>query len=112
MAFDWVGPDLVFALMASLMMVTGIIDTKVGASGEAPPPERSAPLQAPCTSVWVAACAASELALPAHASRNQPTQACVLCVYAGFSNTGVLTVLALFVVAEGVTQTGGGLGPA
>lgn len=28
---------------------------------------------------------------------------------AGFSNTGVLTVLALFVVAEGVTQTGGGL---
>jgi hypothetical protein len=31
---------------------------------------------------------------------------------AGFSNTGVLTVLALFVVAEGVSQTGGEAGHA
>jgi len=28
---------------------------------------------------------------------------------AGFSNTGVLTVLALYMVAEGVSQTGGAL---
>lgn len=27
---------------------------------------------------------------------------------AGFSNTGVLTVLVLYLVAEGVSQTGGG----
>jgi hypothetical protein len=29
----------------------------------------------------------------------------------GFSNSGVLTVLALYVVAEGVSQTGGEWGP-
>ncbi len=59
MAFELVGPDLVFALMSSIFMAAGIISTKDGASG--------------------------------------------------FSNTGVLTVLALFVVAEGVAQTGGEL---
>jgi di/tricarboxylate transporter len=56
MGFDWVPPDLVFALMSSALMAAQI--------------------------------------LPARAAA------------AGFSNTGVLTVMALFVVAEGVSQTG------
>lgn len=56
MGFDLVGPDLVFAGMASFLMAAGVISVKEGA--------------------------------------------------AGFSNTGVLTVLVLFVVAEGVNQTG------
>lgn len=57
MAFDAVPPDFVFGLMASIFMVTGIINLKEGSSG--------------------------------------------------FSNTGVLTVVVLYAVAEGVSQTGG-----
>lgn len=33
MAFDAVGPDMVFALMAALFMAIGIIDVKAGAAG-------------------------------------------------------------------------------
>lgn len=57
MAFDWVGPDLVFGGMTTLLIITGILSLRDAA--------------------------------------------------AGFSNTGVLTVMMLYLVAEGVTQTGG-----
>lgn len=57
MAFDLVGPDFIFAGLASLYMAARIITVSEGSTG--------------------------------------------------FSNTGVLTVVALYVVAEGIAQTGG-----
>lgn len=56
MLFDLVGPDIAFAAISSVLMVTGVLDVKEGA--------------------------------------------------AGFSNTGVLTILFLQVIAEGISQTG------
>jgi hypothetical protein len=60
MAFDWIGPDFVFAGLGTLYTLCGILTMREAA--------------------------------------------------AGFANTGVLTVMALFVVAEGVSQTGGEAG--
>jgi hypothetical protein len=128
MGFDWVGPDLVFGGMTTLFIITGILSLRDAAAGEL---QRYSPLSGPAccihlelqaqvhTSSW--GIAQSEQ-LPVSGSSyythcKDPSRLCLvhkLCYHApvrsypaGFSNTGVLTVMMLYLVAEGVTQTGG-----
>jgi hypothetical protein len=97
MAGDWVGPDLVFGGMTTFFVITGILSLRDAAAGVL------------CVrwlgwGVRTSRPVARTVWRPPQPPDAPPTHTHVI---PGFSNTGVLTVMMLYLVAEGVTQTGG-----
>lgn len=130
MAFDWVGPDLVFGGMTTFFIITGILSLRDAAAG------------VQTLACWQTAVHTAVGWLLFHGTHTSVIPSCLqpiwgllvlqhvwtrwrvcyaqryatilkfdscnpCCCPAGFSNTGVLTVMMLYLVAEGVTQTGG-----